>query len=90
MLKKTLIFIVSLIIITMTTGIVIAQPSGDGKAFKGKKGKKGSRPLREDKGPKAGIIAPTFKLMALDGKQEFDLESFRDKKPVVLFFGSYT
>ena len=53
--------------------------------------KKGQRRgMREDNAPKAGDVAPTFKLSTLDGKDETNLESFRDKKPVVLFFGSYT
>ena len=37
-----------------------------------------------------GEMAPTFTLMSLDGKGETDLASFRGKRPVVLFFGSYT
>jgi len=53
-------------------------------------GAKDGRPPRVDKGPKAGTVAPVFTLKSLDGKEEFDLESFRGKKPVVLFFGSYT
>jgi len=48
------------------------------------------RPPRVDKGPKVGNMAPTFKLMSLDGKEETDLEKFRGKKPVVLLFGSYS
>ncbi len=44
----------------------------------------------EDNAPKVGELAPTFKLKSLDGKVEFDLETFKGKKPVVLFFGSYT
>jgi hypothetical protein len=39
---------------------------------------------------KVGEVAPTFKLMSLDGKGETDLSSFRGERPVVLFFGSYT
>jgi len=35
-------------------------------------------------------MAPTFKLKSLDGTEETDLEQFRGKKPMVLFFGSYT
>ena len=50
----------------------------------------GGMPPRVDKGPKVGDMAPTFKLMSIDGKKEFDLEAFRGKKPVVLFFGSYS
>jgi len=43
-----------------------------------------------DNAPKVGEIAPTFKLKSLDGKIETDLASFKNIKPVVLFFGSYT
>jgi hypothetical protein len=50
--------------------------------------------LGEDKtsagAPKIGDEAPTFKLNALDGKSETDLAAYRGKRPVVLFFGSYT
>jgi hypothetical protein len=41
-------------------------------------------------GTEVGEMAPTFTLMSLDGKGETDLASFRGKRPVVLFFGSYT
>ena len=50
----------------------------------------GARQPRVDKGPKVGDMAPTFSLMSLDGKQATDLEKFRGKRPVVLFFGSYS
>ena len=43
-----------------------------------------------DKAPKLAEIAPTFSLKSLDGKTETDLGSFRGKRPLVLFFGSYT
>lgn len=43
-----------------------------------------------DNAPKVGDVAPTFKLKSLDGKSETDLASFRDERPVILFFGSYT
>ena len=45
---------------------------------------------RGDNAPKVGDMAPTFKLKSLDGTEETDLEQFRGKKPMVLFFGSYT
>ena len=45
---------------------------------------------KADNAPKVGEMAPTFKLMSLDGKKETDLAGFKDNKPVVLFFGSYT
>ena len=41
-------------------------------------------------GLKVGEVAPTFKLKSLDGDSETDLAEFKGKKPVVLFFGSYT
>jgi len=41
-------------------------------------------------GTEVGEMAPTFTLMSLDGKGETNLASFRGKRPVVLFFGSYT
>ncbi len=47
-------------------------------------------PAREDKGPKVGDIAPSFKLASLDGKEEFELKTFKGTRPVVLLFGSYT
>jgi len=37
-----------------------------------------------------GDVAPIFILKSLDGEEETDLESFQGRRPVVLFFGSYT
>ena len=37
-----------------------------------------------------GEVAPDFVLKSLDGESETKLSDFRGKKPVVLFFGSYT
>ncbi len=39
---------------------------------------------------KVGQTAPTFELKSLDGKSATDLASFKGKRPVILFFGSYT
>ncbi len=47
-------------------------------------------PARVDKGPKVGDVAPSFKLASLDGKEEFELKTFKGSRPVVLLFGSYT
>lgn len=41
-------------------------------------------------GPEPGDIAPDFVLRSPDGLSQVQLSSFRDKKPVVLIFGSYT
>ena len=39
---------------------------------------------------KVGDVAPDFTLSLVKGKGEVTLSSFRDKKPVVLIFASYT
>lgn len=39
---------------------------------------------------RVGQLAPTFELGSLDGDSTFDLRDFRNDKPVVMFFGSYT
>ncbi len=61
-----------------------------GRGGRGERGRRGGRGGSDDGAPKVGDVAPTFKLKSLDGKQEFDLAGFKGKKPVVLFFGSYT
>lgn len=43
-----------------------------------------------EEGPKVGDPAPDFTLASHDGKQSITLSEFRDKKPVVLIFGSFT
>jgi len=66
--------------ITVFTGISCVEQNSS----------EGSTKQKADNAPKVGEKAPTFKLMSLDGKIETDLASFKDNKPVVLFFGSYT
>jgi len=39
---------------------------------------------------KVGDTAPLFELQVLDSKKTVDLKSFAGKRPVLLFFGSYT
>lgn len=39
---------------------------------------------------KVGDKAPLFELQVLDSKKKVDLKSFAGKRPVLLFFGSYT
>jgi hypothetical protein len=41
-------------------------------------------------GPKVGDRAPDFRLKTQDGVREMTLGQFKDKKPVVLIFGSFT
>lgn len=51
--------------------------------------KPGKRP--PDNPPKVGADAPNFKLKTLGNPdKEVELASFKDKRPVVLIFGSYT
>lgn len=46
---------------------------------------------RDDGAPKVGAIAPTFALQMFDDQSKtVELAAFREEKPVVLFFGSYT
>jgi len=45
---------------------------------------------RGKKVPKVGQVAPDFELKTANGKQTIRLASFRNKKPVVLIFGSHT
>ena len=40
--------------------------------------------------PKAGDLAPDFKLYDISGEDSVTLSDFRGEKPVVLLFGSYT
>lgn len=63
------------------------QPSKDKKRQDIKKGKAKKRRLPA---LKKAQMAPDFELKSLDGKSTTKLSSFRGKKPVVLFFGSYT
>jgi hypothetical protein len=50
----------------------------------------GRTTVQLDGAPGIGEMAPAFILKSLDGKSETDLESFRGRKPVILFFGSYS
>ena len=66
--------------------------------FGGQRGQRGGRGggqrggRRGDNGTSLikGEVAPDFVLKSLDGESETKLSDFRGKKPVVLFFGSYT
>ncbi len=63
---------------------------GQGRGGQGQ-GRGGQGRGRSDaSGLKVGQQAPNFKLKSLDGKSQTELSAIRAKKPVVLFFGSYT
>ena len=56
----------------------------------GKAQPRGGRGQNDPNALKVGDLAPPFTLKSPDGKTEFTLSDYRDKKPVVLLFGSYT
>jgi hypothetical protein len=66
------------LVLAICPGVVLTQQS---RARRGK-GRRGA--------PKVGEMAPIFKLLSLDGRAETDLASFKGKRPMVLFIGSYT
>lgn len=76
------------IVVTLAGGVVAEQPARDGN-WRGRRDRQRSTE-RSSSGPKAGQEAPPFTLKSVDGKQETNLANFRGKRPVVLFFGSYT
>ena len=60
-------------------------------AGRGGQGRGGQGRGRQDAGGlKVGQKAPDFKLKSLDGKSQTELSAIVTKKPVILFFGSYT
>lgn len=89
---KACVFTLFILVLSVCVGDAFAQTTNknrDPGSSRGYGRSRGSgRP--PDKGPKVGDIAPKFRLMSLDGKKETDLETYRGKKPVVLFFGSYS
>lgn len=60
-------------------------------AGRGGQGRRGQGRGRNGTGGlEVGQKAPDFKLKSLDGKSQTELSVIRAKKPVILFFGSYT
>ena len=55
-----------------------------------RRGRPGQDQIRKGEIAKEGKTAPDFQLKSLDGESEVKLSSFAGKKPVALFFGSYT
>ena len=77
------------LLLAMAGGQAIAQEDDDSARRQRRQGMR-ERMMRDDNAPKVGDVAPVFTLKSLDGKSETDLASFKGKKPVLLFFGSYT
>ncbi len=87
--KQLKLMLVPSLLLAMAGGQAVAQEDGDGARRQRRQGMR-DRMMRDDNAPKVGDVAPVFTLKSLDGKSETDLASFKDKKPVLLFFGSYT
>jgi hypothetical protein len=67
------------------------KPADDTKDKPAESGRRGSRGERPGKpAPQVGETAPLFKLKMLDSEKVVDLKRVIKKKPVLLFFGSYT
>lgn len=71
-------------------GCALLMLASAGIAQDGKQAERRRGGGRDDGALKVGDVAPLFTLKSLDGKKETDLKGFRGKKPVILFFGSYT
>ena len=82
--KKSVMLLLAALVVA-TSSAAFAQER------EGRRGSRGrGRMSKDDSAPKVGEAAPTFNLKSLNGKHETDLAAFRGKRPVVLFFGSYT
>ncbi len=87
--RKWKLMLVPSLLLAMAGGQAVAQEDDDGERRQRRQGMR-ERMMRDDTAPKVGDAAPVFTLKSLDGKSETDLASFKGKKPVLLFFGSYT
>jgi hypothetical protein len=76
------------LILALASAELLAQEDGDDSRRR-RRGMR-ERMMRDDDAPKVGDVAPVFTLKSLDGKSETSLASFKGRKPVLLFFGSYT
>ncbi len=87
--KQWKLMLVQSLLLALAGGQAVAQDE-DNEERRGRRDQMRERMMRDDDAPKVGDVAPVFTLKSLDGKSETDLASFKGKKPVLLFFGSYT
>ncbi len=87
--KQWKLMLVPSLLLALAGGQAIAQEEDNEERRQKRQGMR-ERMMRDDNAPKVGDVAPVFTLKSLDGKSETDLASFKGKKPVLLFFGSYT
>ncbi len=88
--KQLQIMLMSSLLVAIAAGQVSAQQGDDGDERRRRRERVHEMMSRDDGAPKVGEQAPVFKLKSLDGNSETDLSGFRAKRPVILFFGSYT
>ena len=77
----------------MVTSFVQEPPEGRRRGERrgpGQERRGGARRGGSDGAPKTGEEAPGFTLKVLDSEKKVSLATFRGKRPVILFFGSYT
>jgi cytochrome oxidase Cu insertion factor (SCO1/SenC/PrrC family) len=79
-----LVFLLSVLI--MTSAFDNANSADENRKGRGRR----SKADRADTAPKVGEVAPLFTLESQDSKAKTTLADLIGKKPVVLFFGSYT
>ncbi len=79
---------IGLVLSLVLSDIGAGQPKKDGKA--GEINTPPAKAERKTTKLRVGDIAPDFTLLDLKKRKEVKLSSFKDKKPVVLIFGSYT
>ncbi len=87
--KQWKLMLVPSLLLALAGGQAAAQDEDNEERRERRQGMR-ERMMREDNAPKVGDVAPVFTIKSLDGKSETDLASFKGKKPVLLFFGSYT
>ena len=80
---------VALAAVLFMSGAAWADPQEDKPGSEKQEPKAGAAAPRA-RAPQVGEEAPLFTLTSPDGKREVSLASFRGKRPVALFFGSYT
>lgn len=82
---KKLAAVAAVIGLTCMSATALAQRGGE-RPQRGDRAsqRQGNQPLH------VADRAPEFALKSLDGKSETDITQFRGKRPLILFFGSYT
>ncbi len=76
-------------IVLLVTG-TLAQAGPGQRGGSGDRSREGKRRQRDDNALKIGDAAPALRLKTLDGQKKVSVLAAEARKPVILFFGSYT